>query len=364
MNSFAPPQRQTPDAEMLFGFWYRALPSERARRNRLQKAMLLEIPLVIGRDAQGRAFALRDACPHRGMPLSCGAFDGQQLECSYHGWKFDAHTGQCQLIPSLTADHKLRVDRIYAGALACAEYDDYIWVFVPAPGPAGAGATKPGEPSIPAPRVPTFSQGYKLAYLSAEMPVNVDHGIIGLMDPAHGPFVHQAWWWRSRHSIHEKEKTFEAIPNGFRIRAHSPSANSAAYKLLGVYGQPITTKIEFILPNLRMEEIRCGDKWFSSRAMVVPVTATQCRLEFAAAWNVFRFVPFLTPILKMFGRRFIDQDTRTMTLQAQGLKHNPPLMLIDDADRPAKWYFQLKQAWLDSRRIGQPMVHPIQGEVK
>jgi hypothetical protein len=34
-------------------------------------------------------------------------------------------------------------------------------------------------------------------------------------------------------------------------------------------------------------------------------------------------------------------------------------MLIDDADRPAKWYFQLKQACLDSRRTGQPMKHPI-----
>ena len=57
--------------------------------------MLLEQPLVVGRDRQGRAFALRDACPHRGMPLSCGRFEGEQIECSYHGWRFDAHSGQC-----------------------------------------------------------------------------------------------------------------------------------------------------------------------------------------------------------------------------------------------------------------------------
>jgi len=37
-------------------------------------------------------------------------------------------------------------------------------------------------------------------------------------------------------------------------------------------------------------------------------------------------------------------------------------MLIDDADRPAKWYFQLKQAYLDSRRTGQ-FQHPIPGPV-
>ena len=39
----------------------------------------------------------------------------------------------------------------------------------------------------------------------------MDHGIIGLMDPAHGPFVHQAWWWRSAASIHEKTKKFEPL---------------------------------------------------------------------------------------------------------------------------------------------------------
>src|SRR5258706_4583224 len=129
-------QRQTPDSLMLFGFWYRALPSDKLSRGKLVKAMLLETPLAMGRDHAGRAFALRDACPHRGMPLSCGQLDGEQVECStsscpqesgmplscgqldgeqvecsYHGWRFDAHTGQCTLIPSLVADQKFKVDR-------------------------------------------------------------------------------------------------------------------------------------------------------------------------------------------------------------------------------------------------------------
>ena len=207
---------------MLYGFWYRALPSAQVTRDRLQKAMLLETPLVIGRDREGKPFALRDACPHRGMPLSCGQFDGQNLECSYHGWKFDAHSGQCQLIPSLTSDQELKVDRIYAGSYACEEHDDFIWVFIPEPPPPGAGFGKATQPSTSAPRVPTFGGSYKIARLSADLPCSVDHGIIGLMDPAHGPFVHQAWWWRSRHSIHEKQKNFEPIPMGFRMSAHTP----------------------------------------------------------------------------------------------------------------------------------------------
>ena len=190
----------------------------------------------------------------------------------------------------------------------------------------------------------------------------MDHGIIGLMDPAHGPFVHQSWWWRGRKSIHEKEKQFEPIPLGFRMSPHQPSSNSAPYKLLRLYGEPVTT-IDFVLPNQRFEQVRCGRYWFSSRATVTPITAERCRIDFVAAWNIFRWMPFALPIFRAFGRRFIRQDQETMIKQAEGLKHNPSLMLIDDADRPAKWYFQLKQALLESRRTGQPMQHPMSGPV-
>ncbi len=347
---------------MLFGFWYRALPSERVSRNHLAKAMLLELPLVVGRDAHGRAFAMLDLCPHRGMPLSCGWFDGQNLECSYHGWKFDAHTGQCTLIPSLTADSKLKVERIWAGHFPCEERDGFIWVFIPEQQTPGKQDV---TPPVPAPSIPVFSNNYKLAHISAELPCNVDHGIIGLMDPAHGPFVHQAWWWRTRSSIHEKSKQFEPIPNGFRMSAHTPSSNSAPYKLLRLYASAdaITTTIDFVLPNLRLEQIRAGKYWFSSLTTVTPITRNHCRIDTVAAWNVFRNVPLVKPLFRFVGQKFMAQDQRTMEKQAEGLKYNPNLMLIDDADRPAKWYYQLKSAWLESRRNGGSMRHPLQGPV-
>jgi phenylpropionate dioxygenase-like ring-hydroxylating dioxygenase large terminal subunit len=358
-------QRQLPNSLMLHGFWYRALPSEHVTRNHLHKTMLLEIPMVIGRDREGKPFALRDACPHRGMPLSCGRFDGGQLECSYHGWKFDAHSGQCQLIPSLTSDQDLKVDRIYAGSHACEEHDDFVWVFIPEPPPASAGFSKAVQPPVPAPRVPIFDGKYKIAHLTADLPCSVDHGIIGLMDPAHGPFVHQAWWWRSRHSIHEKQKNFEPIPMGFRMSAHTPSSNSAPYKLLRLYADAdsITTTIDFVLPNLRLETIRAGKYWFSSLTTVTPITRSHCRIDVVACWNIFRWVPFGPALLKFVFAKFVEQDRQTMENQSEGLKHNPHLMLIDDADRPAKWYFQLKAAYLEARRNGGEMRHPMTGPV-
>jgi hypothetical protein len=52
-----------------------------------------------------------------------------------------------------------------------------------------------------------------------------------------------------------------------------------------------------------------------------------------------------------------------MEKQVIGLRSQPNLMLVDDADRPARWYFQLKKAYLESRRTGQPFEHPIPGPV-
>jgi len=360
------PDRHRLDSLMLFGFWYRAMPSGELASNRLAKALLLETPLVLGRDRGGKPFALHDACPHRGMPLSYGRLEDSEVECSYHGWRFDAHSGQCRLIPSLTSDQPLKVDRIYAGSYTCRDQDGYIWVFIPDPPPPGAGFTKAVEPPIPVPCVLTFGDKFKTAHLTADLPASVDHGIIGLMDPAHGPFVHRAWWWRTGHSIHEKQKNFEPLPMGFRMSAHTPSSNSAPYKLLRLYADAdaITTTIDFVLPNQRYESIRAGRYWFTSLTTVTPVTRDRCRIDVVANYNIFRWLPFGPELLKAFFAKFVEQDRLTMERQSEGLRHEPHLMLIDDADRPAKWYFQLKEAYLEAKRTGTAMRHPMTRPVR
>ena len=350
---------QAPATTLLYNDWYPAMRSDVLAGKKLQTAMLMGIPMVLGRKDDGSLFAMRDSCPHRGIPLSCGWFDGKEVTCKYHGWAFEPGSGQCTQIPSLTVHDSLDPHKIYATAFPCEERDGYAWVYVPEP---GSGRTQAGK-QPPPPELPKFGPRFRSAHLTADLPCNVDHGIIGLMDPAHGPFVHQAWWWRKQASIHEKEKHFEPIPEGFRMSAHAPSGNSAPYKLLGVYGEPITTTIDFVLPNRRYETIRCGDKWFSSITTVTPTIANACRIDVYAAWNVFYAVPFVTSIAKFFGKRFVEQDQVTMIQQAEGLKYEPALMLIDDADRPAKWYFALKQARMDAARTGEPPKHPMSGPV-
>jgi len=44
MNDIALPQGEAPDSQMLYGFWYRALPGHQVGGGQLQKTMLLETP--------------------------------------------------------------------------------------------------------------------------------------------------------------------------------------------------------------------------------------------------------------------------------------------------------------------------------
>jgi phenylpropionate dioxygenase-like ring-hydroxylating dioxygenase large terminal subunit len=403
--------RPGPPTDFIYNDWYPALRTDTLREP--VTTTLLNIPLLIGRKRDGSLFALRDLCPHRGIPLSAGWFDGDTVQCKYHGWRFEPCSGRCEEIPSLTTHDTLEPTRIYANAFPVAERDGYAWVYIPAPG-AGRITPEQLEQLPPIPSLPKFTKHFRTAHLSADLPCNVDHGIIGLMDPAHGPFVHRAWWWRSAASIHEKTKKFEPIINpfgdrdepfahdGFRMSPHAPSSNSAPYKLLG---RPVTT-IDFTLPNRRIETIvatksgtiytpdnalsfnpaikslssrperkaRSGEtpvfpshersdqetlRWFSSLTTVTPITPSTCRIDVVAAWNIAYYIPFITPLVKFFGARFVGQDQQTMVEQARGLRSNPGLMLIDDADKPAKWYFALKQ-----RRLTGSGPHPLPGPVE
>ena len=50
--------------------WYFAVRADELKLGRLLSLKLLGEPIVLGRQKTGQPFALRDICPHRGIPLS------------------------------------------------------------------------------------------------------------------------------------------------------------------------------------------------------------------------------------------------------------------------------------------------------
>lgn len=329
--------------------WYFALSGRRLARGRTLSKTIMGEPILFGRDAEGAPFALRDLCPHRGMPLSYGRFDGHEVECCYHGWRFD-RTGRCTAIPSLTADQKINFERIRTGVYPCREVQGNIWVFM------GAGdGTEEGVPAIP--ELPDVGVSDMRVVEAMDFPCDIDHAVVGLMDPAHGPFVHASWWWRSNRSIQEKGKAFVASPFGFTMARHRPSSNSRAYKLLG--GAP-ETEIRFQLPGVRIEHVRAGRHALVGLTAVTPVRPSETEVNQVMYWTMPWLTP-IAPILRQFARRFLEQDRDAVVMQQEGLAHDPPLMLINDADVQAKWYHQLKAEYARSRAEHRAFENPVVG---
>lgn len=74
--------------------WYIAAFSNEINEQKLLPRKIIDIPVVMFRDAEGKVRALRDRCPHRFVPLSRGTLREGVVQCSYHGLEFDG-SGKC-----------------------------------------------------------------------------------------------------------------------------------------------------------------------------------------------------------------------------------------------------------------------------
>ncbi len=328
--------------ELLRDFWYVAAPSGALTRGGMLPVSLLGGELILLRDKAGNVSALKDFCPHRGMPLRHGRFDGCEVECCYHGWRFDTQ-GSCTSIPS-NIDQAQDTRKIRTGTFPCVERDGIIWVY---PG----NGESPAVPIMPVAMPSGFTH-----VTSRIFPCHIDHAVIGLMDPAHGPFVHKSWWWRTQRSIHAKTKHFAPRPFGFAMVSHKPSTNSRAYRILG---GDRTTEIQFQLPGLRSEHITIGGRKVLLLTALTPIDATTTILHQFAYTNI-GLMRALFPLLTIFGRSFIAQDLAIVKKQQEGLKPgHPPLMLMGDADAQALWYYRLKKEALAASTEKRAFENPL-----
>jgi phenylpropionate dioxygenase-like ring-hydroxylating dioxygenase large terminal subunit len=337
----------------LTDIWYFVDLSRKLRPGSLRRYEILGEPVMIGRTPDGGAIALRDVCPHRAAPLSAGRFareaDGAiSVECPYHGWRFGSDGG-CAAIPSLTDNQDFDLGRIRVRRFPVAESQGMVFVWMP-----GASRDQLGAEDSP-PVFPGVVGGGPKLTLSVDLEAHIDHAVVGLMDPAHGPFVHQQWWWRSRGSMHAKTKHFAPSDAGFTMLRHAPSSNSRAYAVLG--GRP-ETEISFRLPGLRWEHVTVGAQQVLSLTCLTPQNDRSTRIT-QIIWSDHPIFSLALPFIRAAAMRFLRQDGDMVTLQNQGLKYDPALMWIDDADRQARWYQALKREWAASRREGRPFVNPV-----
>lgn len=337
------------DSEPLRNFWYLAMPARRLHRRQMVPRTLLGEPLLLGRTSEGAPFALRDLCPHRGMPLHHGEFDGHEIACCYHGWKFQPD-GRCSEVPSLLPDQASDAERIKVKTYPCREVQGNIWVFMMG---GGLSAQKP-LPDVP--RMPGVGESAPQIDCSLRYPLDADHAAYTLMDPAHAAYVHTWWWWKKkRRALREKEKEFEPAPLGWRMKRHRAPAENRIYRILG---DEVSTEITYRLPGMRIESMQ-GDRHSAvSLLIITPVDEHETEVHQCLYWTVRGLDPF-KPVFRRLIHNFLAQDRKAALMHREGLKHDPPLMLFGDVDAQAKWFFRLKREWLQAERENRPFRNPL-----
>ncbi len=60
-------------------------------------------------NADGKFYAINNACPHQGGPLGEGTLDGEVITCPWHEWKYDLKTG-CPIVTPSVKTYALRVN--------------------------------------------------------------------------------------------------------------------------------------------------------------------------------------------------------------------------------------------------------------
>ncbi|MDX9873792.1 MAG: aromatic ring-hydroxylating dioxygenase subunit alpha [Spongiibacteraceae bacterium] len=184
--------------------WYVAAWDYEIRPGELCAITIINEPIVIYRDQDGRPIAMEDRCCHRFAPLSRGRIeDGCNIRCLYHGLKFDPR-GQCIEIPGQ--------DKIPSAARVTVypvvEKHSWVWVWMGNPALAD-------EALIP-PAVGLDHPDWILR--SGHMDYQANYLLINdnLTDFSHLSYVH-ANSFGATEAFAQKRPRVERLPRGIRV---------------------------------------------------------------------------------------------------------------------------------------------------
>ncbi len=134
--------------------WYPVVASKDLKAGKVIPVVLNGGHFVVWRSESGRANAWSDRCPHRGMRLSFGATQKEELICPYHGWTFGTD-GHCIRIPAHPGFEPSRAarTRLYPSI----ETSGYVWVCI-------------GEPSSETPEAGSSWPTVRSMHLPVDVP--------------------------------------------------------------------------------------------------------------------------------------------------------------------------------------------------
>jgi phenylpropionate dioxygenase-like ring-hydroxylating dioxygenase large terminal subunit len=157
--------------------WYVAAWADELAAQLLPRQILGK-PVVMFRRRDGQAVALDDRCPHRFAPLHLGRLVDDQIECAYHGLRFDC-SGACTLNPH---GNGMIPAKALVRSYPVVERYQLLWIWMGEAGKAGPQAI----PELEFLEDPGFQnvKGYTLADGHYELMTD------NIMDLGHIEFLH------------------------------------------------------------------------------------------------------------------------------------------------------------------------------
>jgi phenylpropionate dioxygenase-like ring-hydroxylating dioxygenase large terminal subunit len=181
--------------------WYPVAWAEELKAGQTVPVTVWQQAIALYRNAKGQAFALEDACPHKGVELHKGEVVGDCIACPYHGWEFNSE-GQCVNIPYFPKDQML--PRATARSYPTQEKYGIVWVF-----PGDAALASQHQP----PEVPEFDNpDWLLVPITGKFNAHFSICNENTMDVFHG-YLHknlQGWFDPALLSLKETEASVRA----------------------------------------------------------------------------------------------------------------------------------------------------------
>ena len=194
-----------------------------------------------------------------------------------------------------------------------------------------------------------------IACSEIEVEADYDQTVLGLVDPAHVPMVHTAWWWRSSPRRRVKTKDYIPTPFGFTATAADAFASAPAYELAG---QDRKVTIEFRLPSTRIERVQGGRLQLLNITTVTPIEPGRVMLR-NVIYSSVRPLRWLYPALSALGRAFLEQDAAILRRLDSHASLHQPLLFVGEPDQPSAWYFQCKMALARAGGDAGSFVNPV-----
>jgi phenylpropionate dioxygenase-like ring-hydroxylating dioxygenase large terminal subunit len=166
--------------QFLTNTWYAASWSDDVGESFLART-ILEEPLLLFRRSDGSVATLRDTCPHRFAPLHLGKRVGDEVQCPYHGLRFDGF-GHCTHNPHGTgAVPRTAVLRTFVTR----ERDGIVWVWM-------GDAERADEARIPDFSVFSRADGAFTPGQTIHQDVSYELVNDNLFDTSHATYLHKA----------------------------------------------------------------------------------------------------------------------------------------------------------------------------